>query len=181
MRLVRLSLINVNLMLLTLGTADAVNINLIVGTYFTMPIKEVVAPLKLSTGDEARLNFGARRWFCTQAMQTGPPQASTAVDDFRPSNPVEHGNHLRESSFICAIGMRRSPITTFLNGAETLKMSPIVTLPICNLAAAPNGATTVSTSRWSETSWLAGGMVMLAFVIILLVTLIDKYSASMNR
>ncbi|MFB9263097.1 molybdate ABC transporter permease subunit [Bradyrhizobium erythrophlei] len=33
----------------------------------------------------------------------------------------------------------------------------------------------VQTSRWREASWLAGGMVMFAFAVILTLTLIDKF------
>ncbi|QQO13897.1 molybdate ABC transporter permease subunit [Bradyrhizobium diazoefficiens] len=33
----------------------------------------------------------------------------------------------------------------------------------------------VKASRWHEASWVAGGMLMFAFVVILILTLIDKY------
>lgn len=32
----------------------------------------------------------------------------------------------------------------------------------------------VKASRWHEASWVAGGMLMFAFVVILILTLIDK-------
>ena len=149
MKLARLIQINAVLMLLTMVSARAADINVAVAANFTEPAKEIAASFKQKTGHEAVLSFGASGQFYTQITQGAPFQVFLSADDARPKKLVEDGLAVPESRFTYAIGklVLWSKTANFVNGAETLKSASFAKLSICNPASAPYGAAAVEAMK----------------------------------
>lgn len=174
MRLIRLILIDLTLMLLAPDIAQAMNMG--AGADFTL-VAKAVAPFKPIAGPEAVSSSGDSRHLYSQTAQAVPFQLSANAPG---TAKLAENSAILEWRFACVIGKRaeQRSIATRLDGAGTLKMPAAVTRSICNPAAAPFGLVGTETARWSETDWIVGGMVIIAFAAILFVTLIERYSTS---
>ncbi|TWB89455.1 ABC-type molybdate transport system substrate-binding protein [Bradyrhizobium macuxiense] len=177
LRLAQLILIVAALMLLTLGSAGAVNINVAVRAHLALPAQEIAAPLKPKTRHEALVSYGTSRSFYIQTIQADAIQVSLPADDSRPSGVIGHGAAVPPSNFTCPIGGRasRNSVAALMNDTEALKMPRIIKPMVCNPAPAPYGTAAGQTSSSSETSWPAGSIVMLGHAVVLIVTLIERY------
>ncbi|MGY3582743.1 hypothetical protein ACVIGB_008191 [Bradyrhizobium sp. USDA 4341] len=169
MRLIRLILIDLTLMLLVPGNAEATIRG--AGATFTSATK-TVASLERISAPELILSSGASRQPSCQTSQAA--QFQLATNTLAPAKPAEHSTML-ELGPPCVIGKRagQRPIATINDGPEMLNKPLVVTPSICNAAAARYGLLGAETPRWSGTDWIVGGMVIAA---ILLAILVERYT-----
>ncbi|WP_342724042.1 hypothetical protein AAFG07_33905 [Bradyrhizobium sp. B097] len=163
MKPIQLILIDLVLMLLAPEIAEAMNKG--VGANFTLAATKAVPPFKRIAGAEAVLSSGENRHQTTQAV---PCQLS--ADALSPAKLAENSATLKpalSTSSTSARGSVRLP---------ALKMPAAVTPSIRIPAAAPEGLLGAETPRWSETDRIVGGMVIVAFAAILLVSLMERCS-----
>ncbi|MGY3487742.1 hypothetical protein ACVW1C_005625 [Bradyrhizobium sp. USDA 4011] len=167
MRLIRLILIDLTLMLLAPGSAEATILG--AGVAFTSATKAVASWEGISAA-EPILSSGASRQPSRQTSQAAPIQLATNTLG-HPAKPAEHSTMLELGS-PCVIGKRagQRPITSIINGSEILNKP--LTPSICNAAATRYGPLGEETPRWNATDWTLGGMVIAA---ILLVILVERY------
>ncbi|MCC8955583.1 hypothetical protein H8B02_19745 [Bradyrhizobium sp. Pear77] len=166
MRLFRLILFDLALMLLAPEVAEGMNTG--VGAHFTSATS-VVAPFERIACHEAVSSSGDSRRVYSQTTQAAPVQPA---DELNPAKLAED-SAIPDARLACVIGkrFRQRSIATILDDREMLKMPAVVTPSICNAAAAPFGLLEAETPRWSETDWIVGGMVIIAFAIIILVVI----------
>ncbi|MHC6153002.1 type 2 periplasmic-binding domain-containing protein [Bradyrhizobium elkanii] len=157
-------LFDLALMLLAPDVAEAMNVG--TGAHFTL-VTNAVASFTPIAGPEAASSSGGSRHLYSQTTQALPVQPA---DNRRPAKLAEDFA-LSDSRLACVIGMRarKRSIATILNGTETLKMPAVVTPSICNAAPAPFGFLGAETPRWSQAEWIVGGMVIIAFAILLMI------------
>ncbi|MGY4157776.1 hypothetical protein ACVINW_003618 [Bradyrhizobium sp. USDA 4461] len=165
MRLIRLILFDLALMLLAPEVAEAMNAG--VGAHFTSTTS-AVAPFERIAGHEAVVSSpeDSQRVY-SQTTQAAPVQPA---DKLSPTKLAEDSAIL-DARLACVIPQRfrQRSIATILDDREKLKMPAVLTPSICNAAAAPFGLLGAETPRWSKTDWIVGGMVFIAFAIILVV------------
>ncbi|WP_143201350.1 hypothetical protein [Bradyrhizobium sp. NAS96.2] len=177
LRLAQLILIVAALMLLTLGSAGAVNIHVAVRAHLALFAQGIAAPFKPKTRHEALVSYGTSRLLYSQTTQADSFQASLPADGSRPSGAIGHGTAVPSSDFTCPIGGHapRSSAAALMNDTDAIKMPRIIKPMVCNPAPASYGIEAGQTSRSSETGWLAGSIVMLGLAVALIETLIERY------
>ncbi|WP_316396839.1 hypothetical protein [Bradyrhizobium sp. 33ap4] len=164
MRLFRLILFDLALMLLAPEVAEAMNAG--VGAHFTSATS-AAAPFGRIAGHEAVSSSGDSRRVYSQTTQAAPVQPADKLSRTKLAEDAA----ILDARLACVIGkrFRQRSIATILDEREMLKMPAGVTPSICNAAAAAFGLLGADTPRWSETDWIVGGMVIIAFAIILVV------------
>ncbi|WP_235999924.1 hypothetical protein [Bradyrhizobium uaiense] len=166
MRLIRLILIDLTLMLLAPGSAEATIWG--AGVAFTSATKTMASWEGISAA-EPILSSGASRQPSRQTSQAAPIQLATNTLG-HPAKPAEHSTMLELGS-PCVIGKRagQRPIASIIDGSEILNKPLIVTPSICNAAATRYGPLGEETPRWNATDWTLGGMVIAAMLLVILV------------
>jgi molybdate transport system substrate-binding protein len=136
-------------LLLSIGSVRAEQINVAVAANFSEAAKEIAAAFQTATGHEVVLSFGSSGQFYSQITQGAPFQVLLSADDARPKKLIEDGLAVADSRFTYAIGKlvlwSRTP--GFVTGEETLKAADFVKLAICTPAAAPYGAAAVEAMK----------------------------------
>ncbi|MGY4229947.1 hypothetical protein ACVMIH_007308 [Bradyrhizobium sp. USDA 4503] len=130
MRLIRLILIDLTLMLLAPGNAEATI--RAAGAAFTSATKTVTSSERISAPDPI-LSSGASRQPSRPTTQAAPFQLAT--NPLGPVKPAEHSTMLELGS-PCVIGKRAGqlPIATIIDGSEMLN-KPLVLTPSISIAA----------------------------------------------
>ncbi|MCP1909874.1 MULTISPECIES: type 2 periplasmic-binding domain-containing protein [Bradyrhizobium] len=157
-------LFDLALMLLAPEVAEAMNAGL--GAHLTSATS-AMAPFERIAGHEAVSSSGDSRRVHSQTTQGARVQPA---DELSPAKLAEDSAIL-DARLACVIGkrLRQRSIGTILDDREMLRMPAVVTPSICNAAAAPFGLLGAEPPRWSKTDSIVGGMVFIAFAIILVV------------
>ncbi|ALI09513.1 MULTISPECIES: molybdate ABC transporter substrate-binding protein [Pseudomonas] len=127
---------------LTIGAAQAAEVQVAVAANFTAPIQAIAADFEKDTGHKLVAAYGATGQFYTQIKNGAPFEVFLAADDTTPARLESEGDTVNGSRFTYAVGTLAlwSAKDGYVdNQGQVLKRNDFQHLSIANPKAAPYG------------------------------------------
>ncbi|MBD9463292.1 molybdate ABC transporter substrate-binding protein [Pseudomonas sp. Pdm06] len=127
---------------LTIGAAQAAEVQVAVAANFTAPIQAIAADFEKDTGHKLVAAYGATGQFYTQIKNGAPFEVFLAADDTTPARLESEGDTVKGSRFTYAVGTLAlwSAKDGYVdNQGQVLKRNDFQHLSIANPKAAPYG------------------------------------------
>lgn len=127
---------------LTIGAAQAAEVQVAVAANFTAPIQAIAADFEKDTGHKLVAAYGATGQFYTQIKNGAPFEVFLAADDTTPARLESEGDIVKGSRFTYAVGTLAlwSAKDGYVdNQGQVLKRNDFQHLSIANPKAAPYG------------------------------------------
>ncbi|WP_103311029.1 MULTISPECIES: molybdate ABC transporter substrate-binding protein [unclassified Pseudomonas] len=127
---------------LTIGAAQAAEVQVAVAANFTAPIQAIAADFEKDTGHKLVAAYGATGQFYTQIKNGAPFEVFLAADDTTPAKLESEGDTVNGSRFTYAVGTLAlwSAKDGYVdNQGQVLKRNDFQHLSIANPKAAPYG------------------------------------------
>ncbi|WP_207282944.1 molybdate ABC transporter substrate-binding protein [Pseudomonas sp. FW300-N2F2] len=127
---------------LTIGAAQAAEVQVAVAANFTAPIQAIAADFEKDTGHKLVAAYGATGQFYTQIKNGAPFEVFLAADDTTPAKLESEGDTVKGSRFTYAVGTLAlwSAKDGYVdNQGQVLKRNDFQHLSIANPKAAPYG------------------------------------------